>query len=100
MPATLQRARASTSSRQQTINIRAQQQQVALIDQAAAAEGQTRSAFMLDHAIRAAEEIVLDKLLFAVDEATYNRFRDRLDAPVRSDRKLRSFLEQRAPWDK
>ena len=36
---------------------------------------------MLETALQAAEAVLLDKRLFTMDDATYQRFVDRLDAP-------------------
>ncbi len=93
-------ARPDAANRQQIINIRAQQRQVALIDRAAEELGQTRSAFMLERAVQAAEAVVLDKCLFSVDDATYERFQARLDAPVELNARLLALLSHKAPWDK
>ena len=53
----------------------------ALIDQAAKAQGKTRSEFMIDAARRAAEESLLDQTLVRVDQQTYDHFLDVLDQP-------------------
>ena len=53
----------------------------ALIDQAAKAQGKTRSEFMIDAARRAAEESLLDQTLVRVDQQTYDHFLEVLDQP-------------------
>lgn len=81
------------------INIRVKPAERALIDQAAAAQGKSRSDFMLEASRRAAEEALLDRTLLRVNSATYARFVELLDAPPRPSERLRSLMQTRAPWD-
>ena len=90
----------SASGRNITINIRAQQRQRELIDQAAAMLGKNRSDFMLEIACREAEAVLLDRRMFAVDADTWTRFNALLDAPPRDLPELRKLLTAKAPWDK
>lgn len=54
-------------------------------------------ALMLETAPQA---VPLDKRHFAVEDETYQRFIDRLDAPPASNPKLRALLHSKAPWEK
>ena len=80
------------------VNIRVEPGQLATIDAAAAALGRNRTAFMLETAVQAAEAVMLDKRLFTVDDAVYQRFIDRLDAPPAGNPKLHALLHHKAPW--
>ncbi len=80
------------------VNIRVEPGQLATIDAAAEALGRNRTAFMLETAVQAAEEILLDKRLFTVDDATYQRFVDRLDAPPTANPRLHALLHSKTPW--
>jgi uncharacterized protein (DUF1778 family) len=82
------------------INIRAKKGQRDLIDQAASALGKNRSDFMLETACREAETVLLDRRVFALDEATWERFNALLDAPPRELPQLRKLLSTKAPWEK
>ncbi len=82
------------------INIRAKKGQRDLIDQAAFALGKNRSDFMLETACREAETVLLDRRVFPVDEATWERFNALLDAPARDLPQLRKLLSTTAPWEK
>ncbi len=88
-----------TATRTGTINIRVQPADRALIDQAAEAEGKSRSDFMLEAARRAAREAILDRTLFRVDAATYDRFVAMLDSPPEPNERLRKLMRTKAPWD-
>jgi len=81
------------------INIRVKPAERALIDQAAAAQGKSRTDFMLEASRRAAEETLLDQTLLRVDQATYARFVELLDAPPRPNAQLRKLMQTKAPWD-
>lgn len=82
-----------------TINIRIKPVERDLIDRAAAAQGKSRSDFMLEASRRAAEEMLLDRTLLRVDAKAYARFVELLDAPPRPNAALRKLMQTRAPWD-
>jgi len=83
----------------ETINLRASPEQKALIDQAAAALGRTRSDFMLDIACREAEAVLLDRRYFVLADADFERFSAALDQAPQENPKLRRMLETQPPWD-
>ena len=90
--------RAAKLAKSTQVNIRIEPSQLATIDAAAESLGQNRTAFMLETAVQAAEAVLLDKRLFAVDDATYQRFVDRLDAPPVANPKLHALLHSTVPW--
>lgn len=89
----------SRKSRTQRINIRARDQQCALIDKAAEALQKTRSEFMLEAACQRAEDILLDQQHFFVDEKQWEDFLAALDAPLKPNLRLQQLLEASAPWE-
>lgn len=89
-----------SSKRDATINIRVRQQQKDLIDEAAAVLGKNRSDFMLESACREAESVLLERRVFMLDEAAWQRFTALLDAPPRDIPQLRQLLATPAPWEK
>ena len=82
-----------------TINLRANQRQRALIDQAAEALGKNRSDFMLEAACREADTVLLNRRLFLLDETAYKRFTAALDRSPADNPKLRRLLASKAPWE-
>ncbi len=70
-----------TDPQTHAVNLRVRSETRALIDQAAKAQGKTRSEFMIDAARRAAEESLLDQTLVRVDQQTYDHFLAVLDQP-------------------
>lgn len=84
--------------RDSSINIRVQRQQRDLIDRAVKVLGKNRSDFMLDAACREAENILLDRRYFALDQKTFNRFLKALDKPPAYTSRLRKTLNTPPPW--
>lgn len=99
MPDASAPARRQGATRSETINIRVQPADRALIDQAAESQGKNRSDFMLEAARRAAREALLDRTLLRVDAKTYDRFVAMLDSPPQPNERLRELMRTRAPWD-
>ena len=84
----------------ETINLRASAEQKALIDRAASCLGKTRTEFMLDCAREAAENTLLDRRLFILDDAQFAEFTACLDAPVEPTEALRKLLTTPSPWER
>ena len=93
------KARTAELAKSTQVNIRVEPGQLATIDAAAEALGWNRTAFMLETAVQAAEAVLLDKRLFTVDNTTYQRFVDRLDAPPAANSRLHALLHSEAPWE-
>lgn len=83
-----------------SFNIRAQSLQKNLIDKAAKILNKNRSDFILEVACREAENVLLDKNLFLVDENAYQDFSDLLEAPIENNAKLKILLAKKSPWEK
>lgn len=88
-----------SQTRDVTINIRAKQNQRDLIDYAAAVQGKNRSEFMLVSAYQKAQDVLLDRYFFGLDELKFKQFVALLDAPPAQNEKLRTLLTAQAPWD-
>lgn len=93
------RAASTKSNRTGNVNIRIRPAERDLIDRAAEAQGKSRSDFMLEASRRAAEETLLDRTLFRVDAATYDRFIAMLDGPPKPNEKLRKLMQTRPAWE-
>ncbi len=83
-----------------TINLRASTAQRSVIDRAAKALGKTRTEFMLEAAGRMAEDALLDRRLFLLDEKAHAAFVSALDAPPARPDALRRLLARPSPWEK
>ena len=89
----------TTMSRSATVNIRIEPRQRDLIDRAAEVLGKSRSAFMLDAAARSAEDLLMDRTLFALDADQWQAFNQALDAPPADNPKLKRLMHTKAPWE-
>jgi uncharacterized protein (DUF1778 family) len=89
---------AATATR--TINLRASEARRALIDRAAEALGKDRTEFMLEAATREAQSVLLDRRLFQLDEDSFRRFAEALDAPPADNPRLRKLFAKQAPWER
>jgi uncharacterized protein (DUF1778 family) len=85
--------------RDATVNLRLQASARDLIDQAAAAQGKSRTVFMVEAARRAAEAVLLDRCLFALNHKEFARFTAALDKPPADNPRLRRLLRTAAPWE-
>ncbi len=90
----------AVTPREVTINLRARTSQKDLIDRAAEVQGKKRTEFMLEAACEKAEQVLLDKTFFALDEKRFRQFAKILDAPLAHQEQLVRLLAKRAPWDR
>jgi uncharacterized protein (DUF1778 family) len=81
------------------INIRISAADRNVIDRAAKLAGKSRSEFMLEASRRAAQETLLDTMLFTVDGLTFKRFKAMLDAPPNPNKRLQALMRRQAPWE-
>ena len=79
------------------VNLRMRGDARALIDCAAKARGKSRTEFMIDAALRSAEEALLDQTLVRVDAETYAQFVAILDQPPDSEG-FKRLMNVRKPW--
>ncbi len=86
-------------ARDTTINLRVSTARRSLIDQAAAALGKSRTDFLLEAAAEKAQQVLLDRTVFALDPAAFKKFERLLAAPVARTR-VKRLLSRRAPWER
>jgi uncharacterized protein (DUF1778 family) len=91
-------AREPAPRRNVVINLRAPEQLRDLVDRAAEASGKTRTEFMLEAARERAENALLDRRVFVLDEAKFEAFRRALDNPAPPNAKLRELFRKPLPW--
>ena len=84
----------------ETLNLRIPAAERGLIDRAAKSSGKTRTDFILSAARRAAEEELLDRMIFVVSPATYSKFLAMLVAPPQPNERLRRTMRATPPWSK
>ena len=82
------------------INLRVMPEQRNLIDKAASVLNKTRSDFMMEAACQEAENVLLDRRLFLVDDETYEKFDQILNLSATDNKALLVLMEHKAPWEK
>ncbi len=82
------------------INIRVSEQLLVLIDRGAAVTHKTRTDFMLDASVAAAQEALLDQTYFALSPSQMAEFERILNEPLSNNKALADLLASRAPWER
>ena len=54
---------------------------------------------MLDAALSAADEALLDRRVFVLDDEAYDRFVATLAVTVADEPKLRALMDEKSPWE-
>ncbi|MDD2966066.1 MAG: DUF1778 domain-containing protein [Desulfovibrionaceae bacterium] len=85
-----------------SINLRISNEEKALIDQAAQSLGKTRTDFILENSLRAAEAIILDRTRFTLSSEQWAAMNAALDTPPSGEQAqgLSGLLTAKAPWKK
>ena len=81
------------------INIRMNQPQSDLIDRAAQIQGKSPSEFMVESAYKKAQDVLLDRCFFGLDEVKFKEFVALLDAQPMGNEKLQTLLTTKSLWD-
>lgn len=87
------------TKRSEVVNLRIKPTQRDLIDLAANLSEKTRSAFILDAAYQKAQETLLDRRLFYLDDTQWQAFNQALDSYPSDNDKLSNLLNHQAPWE-
>lgn len=86
-------------SRGQPLSLRLPKADLAVIDRAAQLKGRSRTEFMRDAALRAAEEALLDAGLVRMSGAGFAAFEKALAGEPAEVPELVEIMQRRAPWE-
>lgn len=81
------------------INMRVEPEQQALLTKAASLLNMDRTAFILNVACREAENVLLDRRLFQLDQDAFAAFETALDKPMPDNIKIKKLLSETSPWE-
>lgn len=81
------------------LSLRLAEADIAVIDRAAALRGRSRTEFMRDAAVRAAEEVLLDTLPIRMSPEGFDAFLAALAAPDTAAPEMVEVLRRPAPWE-
>ncbi len=80
------------------MSLRLPESDIAMIDRAAALRGRSRTDFMRDAAVRAAEETIMERALIRMSPDGFEAFVDAISAPGQAVPELVQVLERTSPW--
>jgi uncharacterized protein (DUF1778 family) len=72
---------------------------LAIIDRAANLRGRSRTDFVRDAAVRAAEEVILDAALIRMSPASFDAFLEAVAGPANAVPEMVEVLKRKAPWE-
>jgi len=81
------------------LSMRLPEQDLAIIDRAADLRGRSRTDFVREAAVRAAEAVLLEHSAIRLDPAQFEAFKAALAAPAVAAPEMVELLRRRAPWD-
>ena len=90
---------APVKRREYPISMRLPEADVAMIDRAAARRGRSRTEFVRDAAVRAAEDVVMENLPIRMSPEGFAEFMDIISRPAEPIPELVEYLSRPAPWD-
>ena len=89
---------ATAATRSARLGLRATPEQEAVLRRAAEVAHKSLTDFILDSACAAAEQTLLDQLLFMVSGEQYQNLLSLLDQPEQPNEGLRELFSRPAPW--
>ena len=82
------------------LSMRLPEADIAIIDRAAGLRGRSRTDFVREAAVRAAEEILMGNMLIRMSPAGFKTFMAALSGPARIVPQMIEVLKRPAPWEK
>jgi uncharacterized protein (DUF1778 family) len=81
------------------LSMRLPERDVAIIDRAADLRGRSRTDFVREAAVRAAEEVLLEQSVIRMEPEQFEAFTAAISAPPAAVPEMAELLRRRAPWD-
>jgi uncharacterized protein (DUF1778 family) len=82
-----------------SLSMRLLEADIATIDRAASMLGRSRTDFVREAALRAAEEVLLERTLVRMSPGVFGAFRTAIEAPAAPVPELVALLRRQAPWE-
>ena len=83
----------------QPLSMRLPKSDIAIIDRAARLRGRSRTDFVRDAAVRAAEEVLMENTLIWMSPEGFDDFMKILSEPAKPIPAMVEHLRRRAPWE-
>jgi uncharacterized protein (DUF1778 family) len=91
--------RRTTKRKEHPLSMRLPDADIAIIDRAAGMKGRSRTDFVREAAVRAAEDVLMDSTLFRMSSSGFGAFMKALAAPPTAVREMVELLKRPAPWE-
>lgn len=90
----------SADRKESPLSMRLPEADIAMIDRAAGLRGHSRTQFVRDAAVRAAEEVLMENTLLRMSPDGFEAFVAALSAPPVAVPEMVEVLRRRAPWER
>jgi|SRR5579883_41763 uncharacterized protein (DUF1778 family) len=91
--------RTAARKKEYPLSMRLPESDIAIIDRAASLRGRSRTDFMRDAAVRAAEDVLMETLPIRMSRAGFKAFMKALSEPAAPVPELVELFERAAPWE-
>lgn len=91
--------RRATRRKEYPLSMRLPDADIAIIDRAAGVRGRSRTDFVREAAVRAAEDVLMESTLFRMSPAGFSAFVRTLAAPGTAVPEMVELLGRSAPWE-
>jgi uncharacterized protein (DUF1778 family) len=91
--------RSPARKKEHPLSMRLPQADIAIIDRAADLRGRSRTEFVRDAAVRAAEDVVMENTLLRMSPKGYKHFIALVTAPAKAVPEMIDLFKRRAPWE-
>lgn len=81
------------------LSMRLPEADLAIIDRAAGLRGRSRTDFVREAAVRAAEEVLIERTLIRMSPAGFDAFRTAIEGPATPVEAMVELLRRPAPWE-
>jgi uncharacterized protein (DUF1778 family) len=90
---------AKAERKEHPISMRLPEADIAMIDRAAGLRGRSRTDFVREAAVRAAEEVLMESRLIRMSPEGFSDFMAVLSGPVKLAPEMMELAKRPAPWD-
>jgi uncharacterized protein (DUF1778 family) len=90
----------ATQRKDHPLSMRLPEADIAMIDRAAGLRGRSRTDFVREAAVKAAEDVVMEMALIRMSPAGFAHFMKVISAPAKPVPKLVELFKRKAPWER
>lgn len=91
--------RRATKRKEHPLSMRLPDADIAIIDRAAGLRGRSRTDFVREAAVRAAEDVLMESTLVRMSPSGFNAFMRALAEPAAAVPEMVELLKRPAPWE-